>query len=73
MVKNPPANVGNARDAGVIHGSGRSPGGENGKLLQYSYRENSMDIGAWQATVQGVAKSQTQLSTHTHNCFTMLC
>ena len=72
MVKNPPANVGNARDACVIHGSGSSPGGENGKPLQYSYRENSLDIGAWQATVQGVTKSRTQLSIHMHNCF-MLC
>ena len=51
MVKNPPANVGDTRYVGVIPGSGRSPGGENGKPLQYSYLENSMDVGAWQATV----------------------
>ena len=60
VVKNPPANAG---DAGSIPGSGRAPGGGNGNLLQYSYLENSMDRGAWQATVHGVAKSQTRLST----------
>ena len=49
--------------AGSIPGSGRAPGGGNGNLLQYSYLENSMDRGAWQATVHGVAKSQTRLST----------
>ena len=38
----------------------------NSNLLQYSCLENSMDIGAWKATVHGVAKSQTQLSMHTH-------
>ena len=41
-----------------------SPGEENGNPLQYSCVENSMDRGAWQATVRGVAKSQTQLSNH---------
>ena len=39
----------------------------NGNPLQYSYLENSMDRGAWQAAVHGVAKTQTQLSKHTHN------
>ena len=47
---------------GSIPGSGRSPGEGNGNLLQYSCLENPMDRGAWQAKVQGVAKSQTQLS-----------
>ena len=46
---------------------GRSPGGRNGKLLQYSCLENSTDRGAWQATVHGVAKSDmTEGLTHTH-------
>ena len=45
--------------------SGRSPGGANGNPLQYSCLENSMDRGAWRATVHGVAKSRT-LSMHTH-------
>ena len=62
MVKNPPAREG---DAGSIPGSGRSTGGENGRLLQYSCLENPMDRRAWQAIVHGVAKSLTQLSTHT--------
>ena len=59
MVKNLPAKV---RDLGSIPGLGRSPGGGNGSPLQYSCLENPMDTGAWQATVHGVAKSQTQLS-----------
>ena len=59
VVKNPPANVGDARDMGSIPGSGRSPGGRNGNPLQYSCLENPMDGGAWRATVHGVAKSQT--------------
>ena len=59
MVKNLPANTG---DAGSIPGSGRSPGEGNGNPLQYSYLENPMDRGAWQATVHGVSKSRTQLS-----------
>ena len=54
MVKNPPANVG---DAGLIPGLGRSPGEGNGNPLQHSCLENPMDRGTWWATVHGVAKS----------------
>ena len=59
VVKNPPANAGGTRDIGSIPGSGRSPGGGHGNPLQYSCLENSMDRGAWRATVHGVTKSQT--------------
>ena len=59
MVKHPPASAG---DPGSIPGSGRSPGEGNGNPLQYSCLENSMDRGAWQATVHGVAKSRTGLN-----------
>ena len=52
----------NAEDADSVPGSGRFPGEENGNLLQYSSLGNPMDRGAWQATVQGIAKSRTQLS-----------
>ena len=52
----------NAEDPGLIPGSGRSPGEQNGNTLQYSCLENSMDRGAWEATVHGVANSWTQLS-----------
>ena len=52
----------NAGDPGSIPGLGRSPGEGNGDLLQYSCLENSMDRGAWGATVHGVTKSQTWLS-----------
>ena len=64
VVKNPPANSGDTRDVGSIPGSGRSPGVGNGNSLQYSCLENPMHRGAWQAMVQGVAKSWTLLSTH---------
>ena len=53
MVKNPPANAG---DAGLIPGSGRSLGEGNGNPLQYSCLGNPMSRGAWWATVHGVAK-----------------
>ena len=53
-------------DQGSIPGSGRSPGEKNGYPFQYSCLENSMDRGAWRVTVHGIAKSQTQLSMHTH-------
>ena len=46
VVKNTPANAGDVRDAGLIPGSGRSPGGGHGNLLQYSCLENAMDRGA---------------------------
>ena len=64
VVKNPPANARITEAAGLIPESGRSPGRGNGSPLQYSCQDNLMDRGAWQATVHGVAKSQTQLSTH---------
>ena len=51
MVKNPPVN---AQDAGLISGSGRSPG--NGNPLQHSHLGNHIDRGAWWAIVHGVAK-----------------
>ena len=53
VVKNP-HNAGDIRDMGLIPGLGRSPGGGNGKALQYSCLENSKDRGAWWATVHGV-------------------
>ena len=58
MVENLPANGGDRRDMASIPtlGSGRSPGGGNGKQLQYSCLGNSMDRGAWQAIVHGVTK-----------------
>ena len=55
VVKNPPANAGDARDMGLIGGSRRSPGEGNGNPLQYSCLENPMDTGAWRAIVHGVA------------------
>ena len=59
MVKNLPANAGDTRDVGSTLGPGRSPEIGSGNLLQYSCLENSMDRGAWWATILGVAKSQT--------------
>ena len=51
----------NAVDLGLITGLGRSPGERNGYPHQYSGPENSMDRGAWQATVHGVPKGRTRL------------
>ena len=51
----------NAGDLGSIPGLGRSPREGNSYTLQYSGRENSLDRGAWQATVHGVAKSRTRV------------
>ena len=67
VVKNPPANTEDIREAGSIPESGRSPGGGHGNPLQYACLENPMDRGNWQATVHIVARSWTQLkqlSTH---------
>ena len=61
MVKNPPVNAGDVRDAGYISESGRSPGEGNDYPLQYSCLENLMDRGAWQAAVSMVAKSWRRL------------
>ena len=55
VLKNPP----DTGDSGLIPGSGRFPGEGNGNPLQYSCLETPMDRGAWWATAQGVAKSQT--------------
>ena len=86
VVKNPPANAG---DTGLIPGSGRSPGEENGNPLQYSCLGNSMDRGPLRATVHGVPElyiiqelSNNNIYKHTHffialvlSCFvdTMCC
>ena len=59
-VKNPPANAG---ELSLIPGSGRSHGEGNGYPLQYFCLENSVDRGAWQATVQGVSRINHDLAT----------
>ena len=63
MIKNPPANAGDARLMGSIPGSGLSLGEGNGNLLQYSCLGNPMARGTWGTTVLGAAKSPTRLST----------
>ena len=70
VVKNLPANAGDIRDVGSILGSGRSPGGGHGNLLQCSCLEHPMDRGAWQATVLrlwflGLQRGGTCWVTHT--------
>ena len=66
MVKNPPANAGDAGDVSSVPGLGRSFGKGNGNPLQYSCLENPVDRGAWWATVHEVTKSQSQLSNGAH-------
>ena len=74
LVKNLSANARDIKDAGLIPGSGRSPGGGNGNLLQSSCLENPMDRGAWRAIVHGVAKSQTRLKRLSmHACTRQAC
>ena len=63
VVKNPSANAGDARNMGSIPGLGRFPKGGHGNPLQDSCLKNPMDRGAWWATVNGVTKNGTQLST----------
>ena len=58
VIKNLSANAGNAREEGLIPGSGRSLGAGNGTPLQYSCLENPMDRGAWWPTVHKVSKGQ---------------
>ena len=67
VVKNLPASAGDAGDTGSIHGAGWEDSleeGGHGTPFQYSCLENPMDRGAWWAMVHGVAKSETQPSTH---------
>ena len=59
MVKNPSANTGDTRDAGLTLVLGRPPGEGDGNSLQYSCLGNPMDRGAWRVTVHGVSKSWT--------------
>ena len=63
VIKNMPASAGDTRDASLIPGAGRSPGGGNDNPLQYPCLENPKDR-AWRATVHGVTKSWTQPSIH---------
>ena len=56
MVKNSPANAGDAGDMGLIPGSGRSPGKGNGNPLKYFCLKNPMGRGAGWATDHGVTK-----------------
>ena len=66
MAKSLPANAGDTRDVSLIPGSGRSPGEGHGNPLQYSCLENSINRGAWQATIHGATKCQTRLSTQVY-------
>ena len=61
-----PANAGDTGDKGLISGSGRSPGGGNGNLLQYSCLENPMDRRAWRLTVNAITELDMTERTHTH-------
>ena len=68
VVKNLLASAGGKGDMGLIPESGRSSGAGHGDLLQYFCLENRTNREAWWAIDQGIAKSQTQLSTHTRRC-----
>ena len=68
MVKNLPANAGDARAVSSIPGLGRFPRGGNGNSFQYSCLGNPMDTRVWwvESIVHGVAKNETHLSAHVH-------
>ena len=70
MVKNSPTNAGDTGDTGSIPGLERYPGEGNGNSLQYSYLENSMDRGAWWATIHSHKESDMteRAHTYTHAC-----
>ena len=59
VVKNPPVNAGDVRDADSVPGLGRAPGGGHSNSFQYSCLENPMDRGAWWAAIYRVIKCQT--------------
>ena len=61
MVNNLSASAGDRGNTVLIPGLGRSPGEGHGNPLQYSCLENSMDRGAWRATVREITKNGTQL------------
>ena len=69
VVKNTPASAEEIREVGLTPGSGRFPGGGHDTPLQYSFLENPVDRGAWQATVHEVTQGQKRLkplNTHTY-------
>ena len=66
MVKNPPANTRDIRDASLIPRWGRSPGGGHSNPLQYSCLENPMNKGAWQAIVHRITELDMTEPTYTH-------
>ena len=74
MVKNLPADAGDTRDAVLIFGLRRSPGGGNGNSLQYSCVGDSMDKGAWWTSVCGIAKgSDMTKQQHLYAYLSHLC
>ena len=73
-IKNPPANTGEVRDAGLIPRSERSSGGGHGNPLQYSCLENPPDRGVWQVTVYGLARVRHNWSDLAHtSVYTVFC
>ena len=72
MIKNLPANTGDTGDLALIPGLGKSTGGGNGNLLQYSCVENPMDRGAWRATVHRAFKELDRTEWLKSSCVYML-
>ena len=73
VIKNPPANAGDARNVGLTPRSGRSPGVGNGNPFQYSCLGIPMDKGAWQAIIHVLTWLSTHTHTHTHIYINIRC
>ena len=73
MVKNLLASAGDLRDAGSFPGSGIPPGEGNSNPLQYPYLGNSMDRGAWWATVRGVPESDRTIASTSSRLIHVVC
>ena len=65
--------AGNSEDPDSILGSGRAPGGGHGYPLHCSCLENSLDRGAWQAIVYGVAESDMTEGLNKNNNHLLFC